>query len=66
MVRVLYKSDVDGSLGDIYYYRFAGNSNDSKPTATVSTGSRFLEVDTGKKYRFSESSGEWTETNQID
>ena len=66
MVRVLYKSDVDGAQGDMYYYRFAGNSNDDKPTATVATGSRFTEVDTSKKYRFNEASGEWVETYEID
>ena len=66
MVRVLYKSDVDGAQGDMYYYQFAGKSTDTKPASTVAMGSRYTEADTGKKFQFNETSGLWVETDRID
>ena len=37
----------------------AGLSTDPKPTLTLITGSRFIEVDTGKEYRYDELGVEW-------
>lgn len=41
------------------YFVLAGSSQDTKPTAGVVTGSKFLEVDTGTEYAFDEASNEW-------
>ena len=37
----------------IYYYEFAGDSSDTKPTDNVANGSTFTEVDTGDVYMYS-------------
>lgn len=42
-----------------YYVEAAGLSTDPKPTLTLITGSRFIEVDTGKEYRYDEIGVEW-------
>ena len=56
MVRYLVKRPTtDGR----YYAVCAGLSTDPKPTLTLITGSRFIEVDTGKEYRYDESGVEW-------
>ena len=39
----------------------ACNSNDTKPTTGIVTGSKAEEVDTGKKFAFDEESGDWIE-----
>lgn len=41
------------------YKEFAGLSTDTKPTENVTTGSLFLEVDTGDVYAYDEAGGEW-------
>lgn len=41
------------------YFVLAGSSQDTKPTAGVVTGSKFLEVDTGTEYAFDEASNAW-------
>lgn len=66
MVRDIFVKDVDGMKLDIFYHRFAGNSSDTKPTRDVAMGSTFQEVDTGKRYRFNEASGEWVESDTYD
>lgn len=62
MIRTLLMSYVGGSQANLQYVRLAGNSSDTKPTENIATGSVFLEADTGKKYRFNEASGQWTES----
>ena len=43
--------------GGVNYCEFAGLSSDTKPTSGISTGSLFLEVDTGDVYAFDETDG---------
>lgn len=38
-----------------------GLSTDSKPTARLANGSRFIEMDTGKLYFFDEAGSQWVE-----
>lgn len=63
MVRTVFMSYVGGSEANVQYVRLAGNSSDTKPTENIATGSVFREVDTGKAYRFNESTGQWTESS---
>ena len=51
---------LEGKLldGNIIYAKIAGLSTDTKPTG-LAMGSEFLEVDTGDKYLYNETSGEW-------
>ena len=47
-------------VGGYVYREYAGLSTDTKPTEDVTTGSLFLEVDTGDVYAYDETdSGEW-------
>lgn len=56
MVRYLIKRPTtDGK----YYVEAAGLSTEPKPTLTLITGSRFIEVNTGKEYRYDELGVEW-------
>lgn len=64
-MRVLVTKDVDGASGDVYYQEIAGLSTDTKPTVNVSTGSKFIAVDTGKKYVYDEDSGDWNEEPSV-
>lgn len=48
------------------YIEVAGLSTDTKPSSGIVTGSRFIEVDTGKEYRFDEVSGEWYEQKGVE
>lgn len=48
------------------YIEVAGLSTDTKPASGIVTGSRFIEVDTGKEYRFDEVSGEWYEQKGVE
>jgi len=57
MVRVTDARDV--ITGKVKYFEFAGLSSDTKPTDKVSTGSLFLEVDTGDVYAYNEAGSEW-------
>ena len=41
------------------------DSNDTKPTADVATGSSCTEVDTGDIYLFNEATGLWVEQDAI-
>ena len=43
------------------YVEIAGISTETKPTKDIVTGSRFDEVNTGKVYRFDETTGTWYE-----
>ena len=43
----------------IYYYDFAGDSSDTKPTDNVANGSTFTEVDTGDVYMFNGKTATW-------
>lgn len=45
----------------IYYKEIAGESDETKPTDGLATGSKFWEVDTGKISGFSESGNDWIE-----
>lgn len=51
---------LEGKLLDdnVLYAKIAGLSTDTKPTG-LAMGSEFLEVDTGDKYLYNETSGEW-------
>lgn len=56
MVRYLVKRPTtDGR----FYVVAAGLSTDPRPTLTLITGSRFIEVNTGKEYRYDELGVEW-------
>ena len=56
MVRDLVKRPTtDGK----FYAECAGLSTEPKPTLTRITGSRFIEVNTGKEYRYDELGVEW-------
>ena len=44
---------------DANYYKFAGVSGESKPTANVATGSLFHEVDTATVYAFDAYTQTW-------
>ena len=57
MVRAINAHDV--ITGQVKYFEFAGEHDDSKPTQGVATGSTFLEVDTGDVYAYSEASAAW-------
>ena len=59
MIRILDVKDFDSDPAK--YYKIAGLSTDTKPTASVSTGSVFIEVDTGLVYLYDEESMEWFE-----
>ena len=66
MIRTLFSKAV-GRLSDaVFFKRFAGPSTDTKPTANVAMGSEFIETDTGKKYRFNESTGQWVEDATVE
>jgi hypothetical protein len=56
MVRILKSEQFDP---DQRYIEATGLSTDTKPSGEIITGSKFNEVNTGKKYRFDEVSGEW-------
>lgn len=45
--------------GGNYYREFAGLKTDTKPTEGVTTGSLFLEVDTGDVYAYEEVGEQW-------
>ena len=60
MVRILEERTF---VPDKKYIEAAGLSTDSKPTANIVTGSKFIEVDTGTVYFFDEVSNAW---NQFD
>ena len=58
MIRIINAHDV--IIGKKKYYEFAGLKNDTKPTTDdISTGSTFLEVDTGDVYAYDEAGKEW-------
>lgn len=42
----------DNSGNDLFYVVLAGTSSESKPTTGIVSGSRFVEVNTGKTYVF--------------
>lgn len=57
MIRAIVARPFDGTGT---YYEFAGLSTDTKPKAGVITGSTFLEVNTGDRYVYDESTtGTW-------
>ena len=61
MIRTLFSKPVGGSSENVFYKQFAGNSSETKPTANLAMGSEFMESNTGKKYVFNESTGQWIE-----
>ena len=63
MIRYLiHRPTTDGKV----YAVIAGLSTDAKPTADLITGSRFVAADTGARYMFDESAGQWNETDSQD
>lgn len=42
--------------------KFAGLSNDSKPTGNFVNGSSFVCVDDGSEFMYNETAGEWNQT----
>ena len=42
-----------------FYREFAGLSTDTKPTEGITTGSLFLEVNTGDVYAYDEAGEQW-------
>lgn len=53
MVTLEYRSyGKDASGNELFYTVLAGKSTESKPTTGIVSGSRFVEVDTGKQYVF--------------
>lgn len=62
MIRILIDRQFDGEK---YYIEAAGLSTDIKPTENIVTGSRYIEVNTGKEYRFDEVSGTWHEAQGV-
>ena len=44
----------DDSGNDMFYVEIAGKSGDTKPTAGIVGGSKFIEADTGKTFVFDE------------
>ena len=59
MIRVLNSINVEGIHGEVKYQELAGNSNDTKPTEGIATGSTFVEANTGKTYVFDEETSTW-------
>lgn len=58
MIRIINAHDV--IVGEKKYYEYAGLSGDTKPEGeNISTGSTFLEVDTGDVYAWDEDGSEW-------
>ena len=47
------------------YISAAGLSTDGKPVGNFVTGSKYVEVDTGKRFLYSEDSGQWIEDTTI-
>lgn len=60
MVRVIESHDVavDGEKVT-KYVEYSGLSTDEKPAGPISTGSVFIEVDTGDAYMFDEETENW-------
>ncbi len=64
MVTLEYRSyGKDESGNELFYTALAGTSKESKPTTGIVSGSRFVEVDTGKQYVFDgiSTTPAWTE-----
>lgn len=64
MVTLEYRSyGKDESGNDLFYVALAGKSTETKPTTGIVSGSRFVEVDTGKQYVFDgiSTTPAWTE-----
>lgn len=53
MIQLVYRAfGKDASGNDNFYVEIAGTSSESKPTTAIVSGSKFIEVDTGKTYVF--------------
>lgn len=62
MIRYLInRSTTDGK----FYAVIAGLSTDAKPTASLITGSSFVEADTGAAYLFNETASAWNKNQQL-
>ena len=48
--------------GNKMLVKFAGLSNDSKPTGAFVNGSSFVCVDDGSEFMYNETAGEWNQT----
>ena len=62
MVRILVDQRHEGAKS---YIEAVGLSTDTKPTENAITGSKFLEVNTGKRYLFDEMSQNWIEDTTV-
>lgn len=62
MIRILLDRVFDNER---HYIHAVGLSTDTKPTAGIITGSKFVAVDTGAGYLFDETDGEWNENQQL-
>lgn len=62
MIRILIDRAFDNER---HYIHAVGLSTDTKPTAGIITGSKFVAVDTGAGYLFDETDGEWNENQQL-
>lgn len=62
MIRVL---AVEWQTDGKQYIEAAGLSTDTKPAAGIVTGSKFREVDTGKKYVFDEVQAVWNDDKSL-
>lgn len=51
--------DGESEKENLYYYRIAGDSSETKPTDNVADGSTFTETDTGDVYMFNAKSAAW-------
>ena len=59
--KTLYGYDSDGN--ELYYVELAAKSGETLPTAGIVSGSKCIEVDTGKEYVFDgiSTTADWTE-----
>lgn len=59
MAKVVRYDRTDGQAVSIFYYEIAGDSSETKPTASVADGSIFTETDTGDVYMFNAKTSSW-------
>ncbi len=60
-VRILYQKPL--TVDGVMYIIAAGPSTATKPSERIAAGSEYRETDTGKTYRYDETSGAWTEVS---
>jgi hypothetical protein len=60
MIRELKIRQISFDDTPVYYKELAGLHDDTKPTASLATGSIYLEVDTGDVYAYDEDGVQWS------